>query len=335
MSQRTFDAPDLETALERVRREIGTDAEIVGAERVRSGGIAGFFARERVEVTVRLPNEDLPAADAAVPSTLLELAEHVDAIERATVSTEGPSFAAVLDRITAQVGADRPDDGVAATDAITAASAPELAALVKAGLPPALVPAPSAAVDLVAALVRAFRELPVPPPLPVLPGAVVAVVGPGRHAVSLARELSANIGGDPADVVVASPGSDGDTPPWLHLGSAGAALERRSSWRRRCRATVVAVAAGDTHEDDTWSRHVLAALEPTAVWGVVDATRKTEDVAAWIDAIGGVDALAVHGIDRTVTPGAVLSLGVPVASIDGRRATPARWASILVDRIAA
>ena len=40
----------------RVRREHGPTARIVKAERVRSGGIGGFFAREYFEVTpVRVP----------------------------------------------------------------------------------------------------------------------------------------------------------------------------------------------------------------------------------------------------------------------------------------
>ncbi len=40
----------------RVREEMGPDATIVRAERVRTGGIAGFFAREHYELTVEVPD---------------------------------------------------------------------------------------------------------------------------------------------------------------------------------------------------------------------------------------------------------------------------------------
>ena len=82
-----------------------------------------------------------------------------------------------------------------------------------------------------------------------------------------------------------------------------------------------------------WATHVIAALRPTAIWGVVDSTVKPEDVAAWADALGGVDALALENIDATVSPAAALRTGIPVVRIDGRPASAARWTATIVDRM--
>ena len=54
MTTRQFDGPTLEAALAKVRKELGADARITGAEKVRQGGIGGFFSRERVEVSVEI-----------------------------------------------------------------------------------------------------------------------------------------------------------------------------------------------------------------------------------------------------------------------------------------
>ena len=84
-----------------------------------------------------------------------------------------------------------------------------------------------------------------------------------------------------------------------------------------------------------WARHVLDALEPAAVWAVTDAQRKPEDVVAWAERIGGIDAIALDGTEETASPAAVLATGLPVALIDGHTATPARWAAVLDERLLA
>ena len=54
-----FEGPNLERLLEEVRASVGPDARIAEANRLRKGGIAGFFASERFEVLVEV---DEPAA---------------------------------------------------------------------------------------------------------------------------------------------------------------------------------------------------------------------------------------------------------------------------------
>jgi hypothetical protein len=51
-SQLRFEGGELEELLERVRNEVGPEARIVAANRIRQGGVAGFFAREGYEVVV-------------------------------------------------------------------------------------------------------------------------------------------------------------------------------------------------------------------------------------------------------------------------------------------
>lgn len=49
-----LEGPDLQTLLEQIRREYGTGARIVQAEKVRRGGVGGFFAHERFHIQVEV-----------------------------------------------------------------------------------------------------------------------------------------------------------------------------------------------------------------------------------------------------------------------------------------
>ncbi len=52
-----LEGADLAELMVHVRAEFGPNARVVRAERVRSGGVAGFFARERYELTIDVPDE--------------------------------------------------------------------------------------------------------------------------------------------------------------------------------------------------------------------------------------------------------------------------------------
>src|SRR4051812_1266683 len=97
----------------RVSDELGAGARVVRAERVRSGGVAGFFAREHFELTVEVPEAPevppaLPRARRAVAGidALLDAADAADGAESGppAVSTGGPAFADVLEQVRALVG---------------------------------------------------------------------------------------------------------------------------------------------------------------------------------------------------------------------------------------
>ena len=130
-----LEGDDLEHLLTRVRAEYGPDATVVRAERVRTGGIAGFFARERFELTIEVPERGplggwarsgrgalgaqrtrpeatgidalLDAADAAErgdPPLALPAAA-VPVADGPQLSTGRDTFASVLDSVRSMAGA--------------------------------------------------------------------------------------------------------------------------------------------------------------------------------------------------------------------------------------
>ena len=113
-----LDGDDLPELMIRIREEMGPHARVVKAERIRTGGFAGFFAREHYELTVEIP--DRPTAQerfrAAHPGGGLDaLMAAADAGDDAVesidtepaelpVSTASDSFAEVLASVRAMVG---------------------------------------------------------------------------------------------------------------------------------------------------------------------------------------------------------------------------------------
>ena len=99
----TFDGPELDAVLARVRREAGPDAKIVSATKVRSGGLGGFFSKEAFKVTVELAEAPAPEAAAPAPApapaerplvpppaSIFELADLVDEAEADTYERSLP-----------------------------------------------------------------------------------------------------------------------------------------------------------------------------------------------------------------------------------------------------
>lgn len=126
MPRLLLEGKSLTELLERVRAEHGDDVTIVAADKVRTGGIGGFFARESYALTVEVgqapaadPLRTERAAAAQAPGSLLDLAAAIDAAEAAeqgvilatapmrtgprqpTLSTASPEFQAILERLTA------------------------------------------------------------------------------------------------------------------------------------------------------------------------------------------------------------------------------------------
>ncbi|GIG30643.1 hypothetical protein [Cellulomonas marina] len=77
------EGPDVADLIAQVRAEFGPDARIVRAERVRTGGFAGFFAKESFEITVDVPERPArrrprPRPAAATLEQMLEAADAAD-----------------------------------------------------------------------------------------------------------------------------------------------------------------------------------------------------------------------------------------------------------------
>ncbi|MDQ1294156.1 MAG: hypothetical protein QG608_2039, partial [Actinomycetota bacterium] len=64
-----LEGEDLEALLVRAHQEGGANARIVRAEKVRQGGFLGFFARERFEVAVEIPELPDPRPETRSPGT--------------------------------------------------------------------------------------------------------------------------------------------------------------------------------------------------------------------------------------------------------------------------
>lgn len=201
--------------------------------------------------------------------------------------------------------------------------------LLELGVPAAYVPDIEGAFsndDVRDAIMTALR-LPKPPALPLGNNAIVAVVGERRAAINLAEKLADEPALNGAIVKVA------DRQGFTLIDGGSATADERGV-RQRPRRTVVAVPSvpGMTGE---WTRDLLDRLEPDMVWGVVPASRKSEDVASWAIQLGGLDVLALTGLDKTVSPATTLRLGIPVGLLDGRCATTEAWADLLTARLAA
>jgi hypothetical protein len=186
-----------------------------------------------------------------------------------------------------------------------------------------------------AALTRALGlRLPAAPELPTGAGEVLFVVGPGVETLRAARSLAASLFLDPDRVQWATRGDlAGLAPSSSRMTSVDTAIARRTDAAAASTVTIVAV---DTpmRTDTYWLKQMLAIWSPVAVWAVVEATRKPEDVEPWLDSMARLDALIVQDTDLSADPAAVLHrVAAPVAMLDGVRATPHRWASLLCERL--
>ncbi|MGY4643737.1 hypothetical protein [Cellulomonas sp. URHB0016] len=123
-----LEGADLAELMAHVRKELGPTARIVRAERIRSGGLGGFFARERYEITVDVPAEPIPKPRATlrpVPAggmaALLAAADEADAgldgspqvVDRSELPAgrlpNRSEFAAVLEKVSGLVDGDVPE----------------------------------------------------------------------------------------------------------------------------------------------------------------------------------------------------------------------------------
>jgi hypothetical protein len=186
-----------------------------------------------------------------------------------------------------------------------------------------------------AALTRALRALPTAPAAPAGAGEVLLVVGPGVETLAAARSLAVSMRLDADRLQWATRGDLAAlAPEGSRITSVDTALQRKQEAAQAGTPTVVAVDAPMRAGGRTWLEQVMAIFSPTAVWAVVEATRKPEDVGPWLDALPRVDALVVQDSDLTADPAAVLGrTSVPVALVDGVRATAHRWASLLCERL--
>jgi hypothetical protein len=177
-------------------------------------------------------------------------------------------------------------------------------------------------------------RLPAAPELPTGPGEVLFLVGPGVETLRAARSQAASLRLDPERVLWATRGDLAAlAPKGSRMTTIDAAIDRRQDAARAGTMTIVAVDA-PLRTDAYWMTQMLAIWSPSAVWAVVEATRKPEDIEQWLGGLPRTDALVVQDCDLSADPAAVLArVDTPVALLDGVPATAHRWASVLCERL--
>ena len=93
-----LEGTDIRALLQQVRDSYGSEARIVHAERIRSGGMGGFFAKQRYEVTVEVDADAATTASASAIARSIheELAAAHDSADSSAVGVQAaPAHAAV------------------------------------------------------------------------------------------------------------------------------------------------------------------------------------------------------------------------------------------------
>ena len=206
--------------------------------------------------------------------------------------------------------------------------------LMKVGLPEAMA-AQIVGGDTYAGVLSVLASRPSAPPVPDAPGEILVLCGDLDHALPIGRKLCEQAGIDQAHLMLGGPTAAGTG---MHssrvLGDPPAAAGKAERLQNADHAWIVVVDATVGATDPIWVSDMCDALGATAVWAVVDATRKTADTARHLRALGEVEALVVHSVDITADPATVLGLDLPIVTLDGKPATPHAWAAMLCARIA-
>jgi len=207
--------------------------------------------------------------------------------------------------------------------------------LLRVGMPEALV-AEIVGGDTYAGVLSVLAARPAAPEVPDAPGEILVLCGDLTHALPIGRKLCEQGGIDQAHLLLGGPTAAGTG---VHssrvLGEPPVAATKADRLHNADHAWIVLVDAPVGGTDPIWVNDMCDAIGATAVWAVVDATRKTADTARHLRALGEVEALVVHGVDITSDPATVLGLDLPIVSLDGKPATPHAWAAMLCARIAA
>ncbi|WP_099343954.1 MULTISPECIES: hypothetical protein [unclassified Actinoplanes] len=190
--------------------------------------------------------------------------------------------------------------------------------------------------DTYAGVLSVLASRPAAPGIPDGPGEILVIAGEVHTAVPIAKHLLEQVHVDQNHLLLAALSTSGTGLHSSRLISSPAAAESRADKLQTSdHPWIVVIDAPVGGTDEFWVNEMCDALGATALWAVVDATRKTADTARHLRNLGEVEALVVHSVELTSDPASVLGLDVPIFSLDGKPATPHAWAAMLCARIAA
>ncbi|WP_250003410.1 hypothetical protein [Actinoplanes sp. M2I2] len=189
--------------------------------------------------------------------------------------------------------------------------------------------------DTYAGVLSVLAARPAAAGIPDGPGEILVLAGDLNLGVSIGRQLLEEIGVPENHLLLAAQSTAGTGLHSSRLISTPEAAEQRAEKLHSAEEPwVVVLEAPVGGTDPIWINEMCDAIGATAVWAVVDATRKTADTARHLRSLGEVESLVVHGVELTADPGSVLGLELPIYSLDGKPATPHAWAAMLCARIA-
>jgi hypothetical protein len=288
-----------------------------------------------------------PAAPPAKPLTALpNLAERIGGLSLSEVEIDEPE--SEPEEIT--FGMDRAATSVSPTSAVPDTTPPAAAVpqpprmadnepvihnLMSVGMPEAMARKITGG-DTYAGVLSVLAARPSAPGIPDGPGEILVLAGDVNLGVPIAKQLLELIGVGENHLLLAAPSTAGTGLHSSRLISTPEAAEARvEKLHSADHSWIVVMDAPVGGTDPLWVNDMCDAIGATAVWSIVDATRKTVDTARHLRTLGEVEALVVHGVELTADPASVLGLDLPIYSLDGKPATPHAWAAMLCARIAA
>jgi hypothetical protein len=309
-----------------IRATYGDQVLITEIATVRRGGVLGLFAHELFRVSF-----DPDGVAPAYSSDDYQPAAYSAAIYSPAYPAGGYPPATYPPARDAPGGHHSAAEAVEAVEAVEAAEPPagsdEGSGRHRARAE-SVAQHPSAAVGRIE---RMVEQLPIAPPLPRTAGAVVVLVGAPEQLAAAAELVAAELHLASESIWLTGPVT---SRPRVIAGPTDAVTQAA---RLRTGTTpslvTIELTPGLPGQPFGWAPQLLAALAPAAVWAVVDAGRKVEDLRAELAPLGLIDALVVVGAARTATPGTVWDLEIPIALVDGRPATPGAWAGLLFDAL--
>lgn len=304
----------------RAAAEHGPDARLISAEKVTVGGIGRFMAKSHYEVVVEVPESAVPQQTATTSgqesaqrgSGLAALLDAADSAElrdsglesphtlappsrrgRRTRSMDSSEFAKVLD---SQAFAIEPANGRRAAARVEEARKRSRTA--------------------VAAVSANLNQKTMVPTLLSGEGDLIVVVGPHTDALLASARITGgtylrrNAGELAQDL---DPIASSRRPITDRRG----VLRARATAVEQDAALLVALALGPP-EERAEQLALIPVLEADQLWAAVDATRKPEDTAAWVQplaAVRPVDGVLCLNAGYTSTPHTVHALGLPVLEV--------------------
>ncbi|GIF24233.1 hypothetical protein BJ973_007714 [Actinoplanes tereljensis] len=265
------------------------------------------------------------------------LAERIGGLGASAVEVDEPVIEEPIETPATSAAAAFGLKPIAATPPPVAAPAdsdPVIRNLVSVGMPESMASRITGA-DTYAGVLSVLAARPSAPGIPDGPGEILVLAGDINLGVPIARHLLDQIGVPENHLLLAATSTAGTG---LHssrlIPGREAAESRVDKLHNAEQAWVVVLDAPVGGTDPLWVNEMCDAIGATAVWAIVDATRKTADTARHLRTLGEVEALVVHGVELTQDPASVLGLELPIFSLDGKPATPHAWAAMLCARIA-